>query len=158
MRSADDRRVRVSLLLVVCVLAGCTPGAPAAGSGTTGTAARTIDVSLTSSVVTATAYGNAGGYSPSVTTVPLGSSVRFVNVDSFPHTATSIGASTFPPASPFGAAALDIAGNTLSGGWTSGALGPGTASQALLADAPGTYLYGCFFHYAAPMRGAIVVH
>jgi plastocyanin len=138
-------------------LAGCTPGAPSAGSGTTGTAATTIDVSLTSSTVTATAYGSAGGFSPSITTVALGSSVRFVNVDSFPHTATSIGATSFPAASPFGSSALDVSGNTLSGGWTSGSLGPGTASQILLADKSGTYLFGCFFHYGAPMRGAIVV-
>jgi plastocyanin len=116
-----------------------------------------IDVSLTSSSVAATAYGSAGGYAPVVTTVALGSSVRFVNVDSFSHTSTSIAGASFPSASPFGGSALTLSGGTLSGGWSSGTLGAGTASQPLLADKAGTYLYGCFFHYSAPMRGAIVV-
>ena len=30
------------------------------------------------------------------------------------------------------------------------------AEADVLADKPGTYLYGCFFHYTAPMRGAII--
>ena len=120
-------------------------------------ATTTIDVSLTSSSSAATAYGSGGGYAPLVTTVALGSTVRFANVDSFAHTATSLSGFVFPAASPFGGAALNAAGATLSGGWSSGTLGPGTASQPLLADRAGTYLYGCFFHYGAPMRGALVV-
>lgn len=158
--------MRVVSLLLFSALVGCTPGAPPAGAGSAGAATTTIDVSLTSSTVTATAYGSGGGYAPVVTTVALGSTVRFVNVDSFAHTSTSVGSASvggsagstmFPSASPLGGSALNAAGSTLSGGWTSGTLGPGTASQALLADKPGTYLYGCFFHYGAPMRGAIVV-
>ncbi len=118
----------------------------------------TIDVSLTASVVTVTAYGSSGGFMPAVTTVPLGATVRFVNVDSFAHTASSLGdLLSFPVASPFSGAALHPSGTTLSGGWTSGALAAGTSSQAVLADRPGIYLYGCFFHYGAPMRAAIVV-
>jgi len=50
-----------------------------------------------------------------------------------------------------------MSGATLSGGWSSGTLGAGSGSQILLADKPGTYLYGCFFHYTAPMHGAILV-
>jgi plastocyanin len=153
----DDWRVRVLSLLLFAALAGCTPGAPPAGAGSAAAATTTIDVSLTSSTVTATAYGSGGGYAPVVTTVALGSTVRFVNVDSFAHTATSLGAASFPSASPFGGTALNVTGGTLSGGWSSGTLGPGTASQALVADQAGTYLYGCFFHYGAPMRGALVV-
>jgi plastocyanin len=154
--------VRVVSLLLLGVLAGCTPGAPAAGAAsaaafTTAGAATTIDVSLTSSTTTATPYGSAGGFVPVVTTVAVGTTVRFVNVDSFAHTATSLSEASFPAASPLGAAALNTAGGTLSGGWTSGTLGAGTGSQTLLADKPGTYLYGCFFHYGSPMRGAIVV-
>jgi plastocyanin len=149
--------VRVISLLLFSALVGCTPGAPPAGAGNAAAATTTIDVSLTSSSVAATAYGSAGGYAPPVTTVALGSTVRFVNVDSFAHTATSLGGTAFPPASPLGGSSLNTSGGTLSGGWTSGTLGPGTASQALLADKPGTYLYGCFFHYGAPMRGALVV-
>jgi plastocyanin len=120
-------------------------------------ATTTIDVSLTSSTVSSTAYGSAGGFTPPITTVALGSMVRFVNVDSFSHTATSFGGTTFPTSSPLGASALNLSGATLSGGWTSGTLGAGSASQPLLADKAGTYLYGCFFHYGSPMRGAIVV-
>jgi plastocyanin len=149
--------VRVVSLLLISVLVGCTPGAPSAGAGSAAAATTTIDVSLTSSSVAATAYGSAGGFAPVVTTIALGSSVRFVNVDSFSHTSTSIAMATFPSASPFGGAALNLSGSTLSGGWSSGTLGAGTASQPLLADKTGTYLYGCFFHYSAPMRGAIVV-
>jgi plastocyanin len=90
--------------------------------------------------------------------VALGSTVRFTNSDGFAHTVTSIsGAQTFPAAEPFDASALQAHGTTLSGGFSSGALQAGSSSQALLADRPGTYLYGCFFHYGAPMRGAIVV-
>ena len=29
--------------------------------------------------------------------------------------------------------------------------------RALTADLPGTYVFGCFFHYGAPMRGVIIV-
>jgi plastocyanin len=149
--------VRVVSLLLFSVLAGCTPGASPAGAGNAAVATTTIDVSLTSSTVSSTAYGSAGGYTPPVTTVALGSTVRFVNVDSFSHTATSLSGTAFPSASPFGGAALNVAGATLSGGWSSGTLAAGTASQPLLADKAGTYLYGCFFHYGSPMRGAIVV-
>ncbi len=149
--------MRITSLLLVLGLAGCTPGAPPAGTGTAAAATTMIDVSLTSSTAVATAFGSAGGFSPSITTVALGSTVRFVNVDSFAHTASSFGGAAFPAASPLGAAALTTSGATLSGGWTSGALGAGDASPVLVADKLGTYLYGCFFHYGAPMRGAIVV-
>jgi len=149
--------VRVISLLLISALVGCTPGAPPAGGGSAAAGTLTIDVSLTSSSVAASAYGSTGGFTPAVTTVALGSSVRFVNIDSFSHTSTSLTGAAFPAASPFGSSALNLSGNTLSGGWTSGTLGAGTASQPLLADQTGTYLYGCFFHYSAPMRGAIVV-
>jgi plastocyanin len=146
---------------LVCALGGCTAGAPAAGGTSAAAGARTttIDVSLTTSTVAATPYGDSGGYTPPVTTVALGDSVRFVNVDGFAHTATALSASTsaFPSAAPFASSALSASGDRLSAGWSSGTLAAGAASPPLLADAPGTYLYGCFFHYGAPMRGAIVV-
>ena len=150
--------MRTSALLATCVLAACTPGAQAAGSGTPGTqAAVTVDVSLTAFPSAATAYGDGAGYAPDVANVALGTTIRFVNVDAFAHTATSIRATAFPATSPFDASALATSGATLSGGFTTGALAAGDGSQLVLADAPGTYLFGCFFHYTAPMRGAIVV-
>ncbi len=145
-----------SLLLIV-TLAGCTNGAPPAGAASAVAAGTTIDVSLTSAPAATTAYGSGGGFAPLVTTVALGSTVRFLNVDAFGHTATSLGGTSFPSASPFGGSAQNASGNTLSGGWSSGTLGAGAGSQVLIADKPGTYLYGCFFHYGAPMRGVIVV-
>ncbi|MGD0051121.1 MAG: hypothetical protein ABSD03_04770 [Vulcanimicrobiaceae bacterium] len=151
--------MRVLSLSLLVALGGCTAGATASGTvGAAATAATTtIDISLTDSVVVPTAYGTSGGFTPAVATVVLGSSIRFVNTDSFAHTSTSMNATSFPAASPFSAAALTQSGSTLSGGWSAGALAAGTASQPILADKSGTYLYGCFFHYGAPMRAAIVV-
>jgi plastocyanin len=148
-------------LLLVAALGGCTNGAPSAGASNavapTSTTTTTIDVSLTSFPSSATAYGTAGGYGALVTTVAVGSAVRFVNLDGFGHTATSLSGTAFPAASPFDGSAQNAAGNTLSGAWSSGTLNAGAGSRTLVADKPGTYLYGCFFHYGAPMRGAIVV-
>jgi plastocyanin len=44
----------------------------------------------------------------------------------------------------------------VSGGFSSGAMQAGSSSQSITVDRAGTYLFGCFFHYGAPMRGAIV--
>ncbi len=153
----DDRRVRCLRFIAAFALASCTPGASAAGSATAVPAAVTIDVSLTAFPPAATAYGQGAGFAPEVTSVSAGTTIRFANMDSFAHTATSLRGAAFPASSPFDSSALGAFGATLSGGWSSGALGAGDASQIVLADAPGTYLYGCFFHYTAPMRGAIVV-
>lgn len=155
--------MRFLSLLLLAALCGCTAGASGSGSAssTLATTAQTttIAISLTASVVTSTPYGMSGGFMPAVTTVQHGTYIRFVNKDSFAHTSTSIGATatTFPAAEPFTSAALNQSGTTISGGWTTGALAPGNSSQPLLADKPGTYLYGCFFHYGAPMRAAIIV-
>jgi plastocyanin len=80
-----------------------------------------------------------------------------VNIDSFAHTASSFDGAAFPAGSPLGGSALNTSGGRLSAAWTSGNLAAGASSQLLLADKAGTYLYGCFYHYGAPMRGAIVV-
>jgi len=148
-------------LLLLAVLAACTPGAPSAGSAngaaSTSTSLTTIDVSLTTSTVVATAFGSSGGFAPAVLTIPLGSTIRFTNIDSFAHTSSSFDGAAFPDGSPLGGSALNTFGDRLSTGWTSGNLAAGATSQLLLADKAGTYLYGCFYHYGAPMRGAIIV-
>jgi plastocyanin len=152
--------VRSTSLLLLAVLAACTPGAPPAGAANavaSTSSSTTIDISLTTSTVVATAFGSSGGFTPPVVTVPLGSTIRFVNVDSFAHTASSFDGTAFPAGSPLGGAALNTFGDRLSSGWSSGNLGAGASSQPVLADKAGTYLYGCFFHYGAPMRGAILV-
>lgn len=148
--------MRRLVLLAIFAAVGCTPGAPPAGGG--GTAAATvIDVSLTSSAVVATSFGTSSGYAPAVTSVPAGTTVQFVNRDSFAHTASSVSGSAFPDTPSFGSSALTAFGSRLSSGWSTGTLAAGASSPVLLADVPGTYLYGCFYHYGAPMRAAIVV-
>jgi plastocyanin len=136
---------------ILCLaLSACTPGAvaPSAGSGGGGTGVTTIDVNLTM---------HPDGYAPDVTTVPVGSSIRFVNSDGFAHTATAIpNATSFPSGSPFSAAALTQSGTAISQSWSSGSLAAGAASQTILIDRAGTYLFGCFYHYGSPMRGTIV--
>lgn len=145
-------------LIAGCMLAACTPGGmtPAGGSSG-GVTTTTIDVNLTQHAATQTPEGVSQGYAPAVTTVAVGSSIRFVNSDGFAHTATLIrGAASFPAGSPFSVSAQTQSGSALSTGWSSGTLASGGASQTILVDQAGTYLYGCFFHYGSPMRGVIV--
>lgn len=135
-------------LCAALLIAGCTPGGTMSNAGGGPSSATTIDVNLTL---------HQYGYQPDTVSVPVGSTIRFFNSDGFPHTATLIpGASTFPSGSPFSASAQTRSGNVLSQPWSSGTLQASTASQTILVDAPGTYLFGCFFHYGAPMRGTIV--
>ena len=141
-------------------LTACTDGAPGSISGT-GAGVMTIDVSLTAFAATTTTPGVSAGYSPAQLSVPVGTQIRFLNQDSFAHTASAVGGVTFPPSSPLTANALtpSASGRGFSGGgWSSGNLAAGAASPVFVADAPGTYLFGCFYHYGAPMRGSIVVH
>jgi len=143
--------IAVALLLVACTNGGIP--APSSGGG----GGVTINISLTNSQPSKTPYGESGGYTPAITTVAVGTEIHFVNTDSFAHTATLIpNATSFPSGSPFGLSALQQHGTTLSGGFTSGALQPNGSSQTITADRAGTYLFGCFFHYGAPMRAAIV--
>lgn len=113
-----------------------------------GSQSQTIDVNLTL---------HPDGYSPDTITVPVGSSIRFTNSDGFAHTATLIpGATSFPASSPFTASAVTQSGSVISQPWSSGAMQAGASSQSIRIDAAGTYLYGCFYHYGAPMHGTIV--
>ncbi|MGZ3498622.1 MAG: cupredoxin domain-containing protein [Vulcanimicrobiaceae bacterium] len=147
-------------MIAAGLLTACTPGgdSPSALSG--GPIASnivTIDINLTLHPPTSTIFGTAGGDQPAVAMVPVGSAVRFVNSDGFAHTATLIpNATTFPLGSPFSISAQHSSGSMISAPWSSGALQAGSSSQTILVDKPGTYLWGCFFHYGAPMRGAIV--
>ncbi|MBV8531690.1 MAG: hypothetical protein JO104_10265 [Candidatus Eremiobacteraeota bacterium] len=147
------RRITTTVALL---LSACTAGGIPTSSG--GSGGTTIDVSLTQfGQQSPTPYGSSLGYSPPVTTVAVGSQIHFVNVDSFPHTATAIpGATSFPTGSPFTTKALTQAGTTISSDWSSGALQPNASSQSITIDQAGTYLFGCFFHYGAGMRAAIV--
>ena len=139
---------RAHVAAVAVLLAACTPGGVAPAGNAAGPAAFTVDVNLSL---------HQNGYAPPALTVPVGSTIRFTNSDSFAHTATVLhGASSYPAGSPFTAAAQSQSGNTVSSNWSTGTLAAGASSQTLRIDAAGTYLYACFYHYGAPMRGMIV--
>lgn len=140
--------LHLGLAAAALLLSACTYGAPAGMTTAIGTDVMTIDVDLTL---------HPDGYAPDSATVPVGTRIQFRNSDSFAHTATAIAAPTFPDASPFDASAETASGSALSGGWSSGVLQAGSVSPVFTADRPGTYRYGCFFHYGSPMRGTIVV-
>jgi plastocyanin len=146
-----------AIVLALGTLSACTAGGVPTSSG--GSGGVTIDVNLTLNAPQNTPYGVTAGFVPHVTTITVGSQIRFVNTDSFAHTATLIpNALSFPIGSPFSASALMQHGTTLSGGFSSGALQAGSSSQSITVDRAGTYFFGCFFHYGAPanMRGVIV--
>jgi plastocyanin len=147
----------IIIMALSCLAVACTAGGIPISSG--GGGGVTINVSLSQFAPMQTAYGQSGGFSPAVTTVSVGTRLHFVSMDNFCcHTATLIpGATSFPNDPHFSFKAAQQTGSTLSGGFSSGALQPSASSQTITADQPGTYLYGCFFHYGAPMRGAIVV-
>jgi plastocyanin len=151
----------VALAAITGLAGACTPNGISVASNSAPSnpsVNHIIDVNLTLSQPVKTPYGESGGMTPPVTTAHVGDTITFTNTDGFAHTATSISkATTFPASSPFGISALTQSGTTLSGGWSSGAMQAGSSSQTLKADKKGLYLFGCFFHYGAPMRGAIVV-
>ncbi len=152
----------IRLPLAACAaiaLAHCTAGgvAPSTSAGVPVTQITKINVSLAAYGQQSTPAGPALGFSPPVTTVPVGTGVQFVNVDNTAHTATFVGAGpSFPTDSPLTFAATTSQGNALSANWSSGTMQAGQSSQVFLVDRPGVYLYGCFFHYSGNMRGEIV--
>jgi len=148
-----------ALIAASCALTACTDGAPGSITGAA-TGVMTIDVSLTAFAATTIPQGISLGYSPAELFVPVGTQIRFVNQDSFAHTASSVGHTAFPSGSPLTGVALTPSpsdSGLSTGGWSSGNLAPGASSPVFVADTPGTYLFGCFYHYGAGMRGAIVV-
>ncbi|MDQ2817979.1 MAG: hypothetical protein M3T49_07195 [Candidatus Eremiobacteraeota bacterium] len=149
---------RAGVAVVLCLMA-CTPNAPS-GSGqllgmTAG--ASVVEVSLLQFAPSQTPYGTVGGYSPNVLIVPVGAIIQFHNRDSFSHTATLVSTTGFTAAG-ISSAALSRAGTDISAPqWSTGQLNGSAYSQPLLASRPGTYFYGCFYHYGSPMRGVIIV-
>lgn len=151
------KRTHAALFLIL--LSACTPNGvlvSAGGGGSNISTVTRINVSISAFGQTSTPAGLALGFSPEISNVTVGSGVQFVNVDNTSHTATSLTGSTFPPTSPFTFAATTPSGSTLSGGFSSGTMQAGQSSAVFLVDKPGTYLYGCFFHYSGTMRGEIV--
>ncbi len=105
--------------------------------------------------------GQSAGYAPAQLSVPVGTQIRFVNTDSFAHTASAVAGTTFPASSPLTAQRAHTVRERhvdRRRTWSSGNLAAGASSPVFVADRPGTYLFGCFYHYGAPMRAAIVVH
>lgn len=158
-------RTILSSFVAVVLAAGCTPngiGVSGGGGGGSSGVNHVVDVNLTLNAPVQTPYGQSGGMKPPVLDVKVDDTVTFMNSDGFAHTSTSISPgqskneTQFPNAYPFSGKALNQTGTTLSGGWTSGAMQAGESSQTVKVDKAGTYLYGCFYHYGAPMRGAIV--
>jgi plastocyanin len=148
-----------ALLLLTFASAACTPGAVSqpAGAGISGSAV-IIHVSLLKFAKKSSPFGEVAGYSPNVLTVQHGSTIQFVNDDNFSHTASSVGSAGFPPGDPFSNLALTQSGKDLAdSNWSSGQLQGSAASQTFTTNTPGTYYFGCFYHYATPMRGVIVV-
>jgi plastocyanin len=150
-------------VLLAALLAGCTPGAatlPAGSSGPISGKTVTIHVNLTLyQTQTNTSAGTSAGYSPAITNVNVGDAIRFMNTDGtgINHTATLIaGATTFPASSPFTASAQTQSGTMISQSWSSGILQPGSSSQTIAINQPGTYIFGCFYHYGSPMRAQII--
>ncbi len=113
--------------------------------------------------VTSPVFGLVGGYSQSTFSQILGFvpgtkvMIRNGQASSIPHTLGVIGGSTFPSGQPAELALTKTAGNTLSAGWQSGAIGAGQLIGPITLTA-GTFLIGCAFHYATDtMRDVLIV-
>lgn len=108
--------------------------------------------------ITHLAAGDSVGVAPAIVHVHVGDAIVFVNADQqAQHTATGL-----PGAARFGEprwteAVLKPFGTIGAEPWSSGVIAPGASSAPLVAASPGTFLYGCFFHYSAGMRGEIIV-
>ena len=104
------------------------------------------------------AAGDSVGVAPPALTVRVGDAVVFVNDDaSAHHTATGLPGATRFSEPRWSDAVLKPLGTIGPKLWSTGDLAPGATSAPIVASAPGTYLYGCFFHYSAGVRGTIVV-
>lgn len=147
------------LACLVSMLVACTPGAPPPPGGSQALApgAIVIQVSLIKYPPQQTQFGTVAGYNNANLTVHVGAVIQFHNQDSFTHTASSLGTSGFPPNGPAFKARTRSGSDLSQANWSSGDLQPDAYSQPIHATTPGTYYYGCYFHYNTPMRGVITV-
>ncbi|MBC5806126.1 MAG: hypothetical protein DLM53_09215 [Candidatus Eremiobacter antarcticus] len=157
MRSLASSFVCGALATIAAV--ACTPGAATAPSNGSASAsgAVVVAVSLIKYGQATSSFGAVGGYSPAVIVVARGTPVQFRNDDTFAHTASGLGSAAFPQTNPLGTAAQSLHGSDVSQpDWSTGNLGAGALSAPLNTSQPGTYFFGCFYHYPT-MRGVIVV-
>ena len=101
--------------------------------------------------------GDSVGIAPALVHVHVGDTIVFVNADPVAHhTATGLPSTRF--SEPRWTQAALAQGGSIGGqAWSTGDLAPGARSAPVAASTAGTFLYGCFFHYSAGMRGEIVV-
>ncbi len=91
------------------------------------------------------------GYTPAQVEVHVGDHIVFTNIDDEVHTATLRLADGFP------ATAMKASGHNISDAWSTGDVKPSGESPPILADKPGTYMYGCVHHIGDGQLGSIVV-
>jgi plastocyanin len=102
--------------------------------------------------------GDSIGVAPAVVHVHIGDTIVFVNGDQQAHhTATGLSGATRFGEPRWTDAVLKPFGTIGAQPWSSGELAPGASSAPMVASSPGAFLYGCFFHYSAGMRGEIIV-
>ncbi len=117
--------------------------------------------------VTNATYGELGYYAAladATEAAPLsfksGSKVVFDNDDAYssPHTASGLGTSGFPSFfdNTSGATA---SGTAIDGGttWSTGNLNAGQTSSVFTLGPPGTYYFGCAYHYARQGMEDVIV-
>ena len=144
-----------SIAVVAAALAVLTPlgGSRAAGAP--------VQIMLSLDRYTKVAHLGAGdsvGVSSPSVTVHVGDVIVFVNSDaSAHHTATGLPGATRFSEPRWSDAVLKPLGSIGSNLWSTGDLAPGARSAPMVASSAGTFLYGCFFHYSAGMRGEIIV-
>jgi len=147
---------RPAMVLAAVMLAALTP---ASGLRAAGAQAVQINLSLDRyAKVAHLAEGDSVGIAPPVVTVHVGDAIVFVNDDATAHhTATGLPGATRFSEPRWSAAALKPSGSLGPAAWSTGDIAPGAKSAVMVASTPGTFLYGCFFHYSAGMRGEIIV-
>jgi len=134
------------LIVPLATLIACLTPAVAAGTPVSKVAVVKMQLAVKPAE---TKYGKLGGYDPSVLIVHAGERVRWLNVDSIPHTATSRG---FPTDGR-----IATGSKITSRPWSSGNVLPHTQSRLFTAVRPGVYYYSCGYHFTLGQRGVIVV-